>query len=223
MKNKNKALTIDQAFIQALSNTDDYLKGTKISMGELLLDEVMDNELLKPLPIVSFVHGIYKTGKSVQEAFFTKKVIAFFSGTSNLGQEKRKEFAEKMNKDRQFKDRVIEKTIVILDRMDELNKVELLANLFKNLALDHIDMYQYSKLCSYLDRVFVEDLDFLVRNREEQNSLFFEEDIYTFTSAGLVGMRPELDNNGEFKFHYENTQWANDLLDFALKDPLEQK
>jgi len=110
--------------------------------------------------------------------------------------------------------------MVILDRIDELKKSDLLSNLFKNLALNRINLYQYSKLCSYLDRVFVEDLDFLIRNRQAKSDLVFEDDIYTFTSIGLVGMRPELSKDGNLLFHYDNTTWANDLIDFALKDPL---
>lgn len=219
MEKKDKDELLDKAFLKTLSLKEDYLKTVNLSLGELLLDEVLDNELLKPLPIISTVHAMYKTGRTVQEAFFTKKVLAFFVGTSNLSFVRRKEFTEKMNKDKKFKTKVIEKTMVILDRIDELKKSDLLANLFKNLALDRINLYQYSKLCSYLDRVFVEDLDFLIRNRQGKTDLLFEDDIYTFTSIGLVGMKPEL-KNGNLIFHYDNTTWANDLLDFALKDPV---
>jgi len=103
MEKKDKDLLIDKAFIKTLSLKEDYLKTVNLSLGELLLDEVLDSELLKPLPIISTVHAMYKTGKSIQEAFFTKKVLAFFVGISNLPLTKRIEFTEKMNNDIKLK------------------------------------------------------------------------------------------------------------------------
>lgn len=112
--------------------------------------------------------------------------------------------------------------MVIISKLDQLDKVEILANLFKNLILEKIDFNQYSRFCSLTDRIFLEDIEYLVLNQDQNTQVSTEDDrLFVFMGLGLISQRPEM-NNGNLIYHYENTAPANMLLDFGFKEPINE-
>lgn len=87
----------EDAFIEALSRQQDHLTKLNLSVGELILDEIIENDTLKPLPIIGTVYGLYKTGKNISERFFLKKVLKFFTAAGRFTNAKKQRFITKMS------------------------------------------------------------------------------------------------------------------------------
>lgn len=128
---------------------------------ELGIDASLAEGILKDVPIVSSVLAVCKTGMHVREHFFIKKVLKFLLELESTSVEEREAFLYDCNRKGY---NLCETLIILLDDLDELDKSELVANLFKNYLYGHIDYGMFVRLSIFVRRSLVSDLLFLQEN-----------------------------------------------------------
>ena len=82
---------------------------TKVSAGilESIIDEgLLEDGILKEIPILGSIIGLGKTVSSVKDYLFAKKIVGFLSGVANISQEKRNEIISKIDSDPNYKQTV---------------------------------------------------------------------------------------------------------------------
>ena len=101
-------------------------------LAEVGLDAVMDDGILKDIPILSTVVGLYRIGHTIRERH-TIKQLALFVAELNKGcadDRRRKQLLEKLNSDTQKSKQEIEYILVVLDSYLEYEKSQMLAKLY---------------------------------------------------------------------------------------------
>ena len=86
-------------------------------LAEVGLDAVMDDGILKDIPILSTVVGLYRIGHTIRERHEIKQ-LALFVAELNRGctdESKRKQLLEKLNSDTRKSKQEIEYILVVLD------------------------------------------------------------------------------------------------------------
>ena len=100
--------------------------------AEIGLDAVMEDGILKDIPIVSTAVALYKIGSSIKERHNLKKLLAFLNELNNgiLDEQKRKEYQQKFQSNEKFRNQEIEYLLVLIDRYISYDKPQMLAKLY---------------------------------------------------------------------------------------------
>ncbi|OCB70737.1 hypothetical protein B0A79_13895 [Flavobacterium piscis] len=128
MTNNNEN-ELSKSLAQTLSESD--LTKIGIDIAEISIDSILENGVLKDLPIVGSLIGIWKTGVAVNDYRFLNKMMLFLKESSILSESNRKKIIEDLE-DSEYQSEVGEKLIAIIDKLETGSKAKLLG---KTLAL----------------------------------------------------------------------------------------
>ena len=140
------------------STTSPELKNLAVEVAEVGLDQLLDEEVLKDLPIVGGFVRAYKTALSIRDRTFFNKVTRFLIKLNSISDEEKKGFREDIKSDPKLRRRVGETLLLVLDRLDDLEKPEILAVMFKEYLSNGMDFTLFKRLASAIDIAFIEDL-----------------------------------------------------------------
>ncbi len=118
--------------------------------AEIGLDELLEEGILKEIPVVKTLVAIVKTGVAVKQRFFIKKFLVFLkeSKSGDPNSEAAKEFEEKFENDKSFRNKVTEQVLIFIEDLDSLNKSRILAHLFRAYLAKEIDWKRFISLVS---------------------------------------------------------------------------
>ncbi|WP_180904020.1 hypothetical protein, partial [Flavobacterium chungangense] len=90
--------SMSQQFTQELLNPNIDLA---TDYSEIYIDDLIQNETLKEIPIIKTVVGVIKTGISINKFFFAKKLLSFIRefNSGQIDAEKKDKFQKKINDD----------------------------------------------------------------------------------------------------------------------------
>lgn len=227
--------------IQALKDT--ISSGSSMDLikeySELSLDCFLSEGTLKDIPIVNTLYGVYKMGTTFKNLQNLKKITVFLNQLHDVPEQDRSNFLQKLEESDKFRETMFEKILIILERLDETAKAEIIGNLFKLYVMEAIDREKFLRLSGIVERAMLYDLMALHYresrfyrdwdgiqpynlNKESQISLsayglmeqFLEEKRSTrFEASGRSGTEPAL----RFKVSPLGLELANWLL-YDLKD-----
>ncbi len=153
---KNKSTNLDHALLSSIAYTD--LEKILIDFGEIAVDTVITDGIGREIPIISTIIGIAKTTLSIKERILLVKITKFLTVISQIPENERTEFANRIDEDSKERRNIGEKIIVLLDRLDDINKAVLIGNIFSALIKKEITYQTFIRLSSAIDKVIIEDL-----------------------------------------------------------------
>jgi hypothetical protein len=104
------------------------------------IDQVIDNEFLKDIPILGIAFKTYSLAKKISENFFVKKILRFLFHLKEIPKMERVKFVAELETIKQSK-KVSEKILTVLNRLDDVNKASILGKLFKAYVKKYIFSY----------------------------------------------------------------------------------
>lgn len=145
-ENKN----LPDALIQSIKSpaSKEVLK----ELAEAGMDQAFKDGFFKDLPIIGTVIGLFKTGAAVRDALFVKRVGRFLLALDAVPLSVREGFVRKIDTEPEEKKKVSESLLLLLDRMDDMDKPQILARLFVPYLYGHIDLDTFKRLSVALDR-----------------------------------------------------------------------
>ena len=209
----DKMEKLDDTMLETLK-TD--LSGVSADYMEIGLDAILEDGLLKDIPVVNSIILLYKTGVNIRERFLIKKLLVFLTSLSDTTTEERLEFIQKHEKQSA---KIGEELIVLLDRLDHVNKPEYVARLFKHYLNEDINLITYHRLCQIVDRCFIEDLRFL--KEHESSDIVTGIEALSLSNNGLA-VRASFDGgtfdevNYNPKTDYKINELGKLLIKYAL-------
>lgn len=146
----------------------DIICNTKTIASEYLelgIDTLIQDDIIKNIPVVDTAISIFKVGSSIQQAFFCKKLIYFLYNMDDIPSSVRQGFYNKSIKDdKNFG----EKLIYTLDSLDEVKKAEYLAKLYKGYSRGIINYQDFRRLCIALIQLFIDDIEYVRNNADKE-------------------------------------------------------
>jgi hypothetical protein len=103
---------------------------------------------------------------------FEKKILRFLIELEKVLLEKRVGFVSKLNADSKHAREVGEKLLILIERIDDLDKPALLARVFAAYLEQEIDYELFIRLASVIDRALVSDIMRLTSFRKMQHATF---------------------------------------------------
>ncbi|MXV17729.1 hypothetical protein [Hufsiella ginkgonis] len=139
-------------------------KNTLLDIGtdwaEFGLDTLLDGPL-KDIPVFGTILNFGKTGLDISNYYFTKKVASFLFNLSKISRDKRRSFADDLKNSEGKKRKVAERLVIVLNKYDETQKAQLLANAFAAYIenkISHDDFVLLSMALDGLAMVYVRRL-----------------------------------------------------------------
>lgn len=184
---------VDKSLSETIRNSD--LQGVSANIAEIMLDSMLEEGVLKSLPIVGSIIGIGKTAMTIKDQLFLKKIIAFLSGIKNVPQKKRIKMIDFINENKEQRVKVGEKLIYILDKCDDFVDAKYIAQLFRAFLEEEISYQDFLKGSRIIQNIFIGDLEYFIENdtstfegEAHPEEAPTEEDL-PLINAGLLGYR----------------------------------
>ena len=134
--------------------------------------------------IVKIANDIIRLPHFIQQEIFWNKFYKYVIGIKTDSEFSVK-FATKIaNADdrREYASRIIS----IIDKIEEMQKIDFIINATRAFCWDRITRNEFFRICHTVEKVYIDDLDFLMKNYNPQK--YFVEDINAvgLTSYGLM-------------------------------------
>lgn len=183
---------------------------------EVALDYIVDEDIIKDIPIVRSIVGLYKATASIRDRALVKKLVNFVSSFNSVSEEVRQQFQQKMNVDEKFKCKVGEKLLLIIERLDDMGKPSLIALAFQAYMEKHIDFDMFQRLACAIDKSFYPDLMSL-KSIRSPDRLTPQAKLELFNS-GIIELEstPSI-NLSSRNNKYQITELGKALLNYVLK------
>jgi len=150
---------LEESFLSAISNAGG--KDLIQEAAEFTIDSVLQDGILKEIPVVSFAAKLYSVAVGWQGYLFAKKVKQFLTELQSVPEHTRQEFAKRIADDKTLQDRLVDTLLTILNKLDDSQKAPLLARVFAGYVRDEFDFSTLQRLAVAVDRCFVADLHHL--------------------------------------------------------------
>ncbi len=150
---------LEQSLLSTLRQSD--LRSIGANLSEIGIDQLMQDGLLKDIPVVNILTGLLKTSRSIRDHIFLKKLLSFLVSIKDIEPEEREKAIERLESDSAYSQKVGEGLMLLLERLDDLNKPKMVAKAFKAYCRGNINSFQLQRLYYAIDRVLACDLPFL--------------------------------------------------------------
>ncbi|MCI5107908.1 MAG: hypothetical protein MRY76_14455 [Pseudomonadales bacterium] len=125
---------------------------------EFSIDQVLDDSVLKDIPFVGWIAKGLSVSQSISDRIFHHKILRFLYALEDVSSGDKEKFQQKMDSDSDYRDRVGEHLILLLNRIDSLEKTKYLAICFDHLISGHIDYQYFVDLSNVIERSMLSDL-----------------------------------------------------------------
>jgi hypothetical protein len=106
---------------------DDNIKDLLADNSEVLLDSLIDNEILKEIPILGSSLKIIRGVQSIRDRAYLSKIKRFVDHLGEIDDKERKKLIDESNKDKKRRVKFGDAIFTTIEKSDSLLKVEYLA------------------------------------------------------------------------------------------------
>ena len=139
--------------------------------AEIALDSTLKDGLLKDIPVFGWFFKAYSAYHSITDRMFLKKVALFLSGVSEASENEREKFRNDLNNDVEFRKKVGENLLLLINKHERLEKSYLLGKLMAKVIEEKCSNELFLRLAAALDRATVEDLEDLKKHWQSIKNL----------------------------------------------------
>lgn len=128
--------------------------------AELGLDALVEDGLLKDIPVVSTAVAVYKIGKSIHERHHITKLVSFLNEINKgiADEEKREKYREDFTTNEKFRNQELEYILILIDRYISFDKPQMLAKLYLAYLDGKIKWDEFMQYAEVLDRLLPGDI-----------------------------------------------------------------
>jgi hypothetical protein len=137
---------------------DRPLLEASLESAEVIVDAVVNDEVLKEIPVVSIAISICKGIESIRNRVFAAKLQSFVFGLGQNHEVLAAKYRRKIEESPEDARHVGETLFMILERLSDLDKADLLAALFRAYIDNVITSEDLRRMAQAVDMSFMDDL-----------------------------------------------------------------
>ncbi len=144
-----------------LENTLPNSLGTELTtvgsnIFELGVDAVLNDGILKNIPVVNSIVGLFKAGLGIKDYYYIEKLLKFLMEFKNIDESLRLKFISEELSDDSKRKKFGEVMLTLIDKNDDAKKFKLYARVFELHILDHCSYDDAIRLCTMIDRTIMD-------------------------------------------------------------------
>lgn len=114
--------------------------------------------ILSQIEIVDKLIKLYGLYSSIHNDMFLNKIVGFLNGCEKINQGEKTEFGRRLENDADYRKKVGENLLLILDRLDNFDKTEILGKVFAGRYRGEIDEATFFRLAAAICNASITDL-----------------------------------------------------------------
>ena len=150
-----------------------------------MIDTVLKDGVLKDVPILGTIVGVGKCIKNVYDIRFAKKLIAFLIPIKDVPQEKRVKAIQRWEEDENYRGKVGDTLLGMIERCDDTVKAGWLSKLFYELVLKRNYPRLFMRAEKTLSSLSVMDVQAFLNMPNKHYSHIRQEECEPFIGSGL--------------------------------------
>lgn len=172
------------------------IKDPLLDTLEIGVDLLIENDVLKTLPVVKYVATAYNVFDDIKGKYNLNKLAMFLKElhNNNLSYEDVEKYKVSL-KDEKYFNSQLEYSLMLLDRYLDFDKVKILSNLFVSHIDGKITWIEYKKYGEILDRLLPTDFQEFI---EKYNNYVYEEYNDSILRLVSLGLLVETTNNSPY-------------------------
>ncbi len=187
-------------------NTD-----TLQDLAEVGIDSFLNESLLKDIPIIGTITGLYSSANNISNHLFLRKLADFIAG-AKLSEKDRKSILSKLPSEKE-RNKLGERILLVLNAVTEREKAKLMGIAFKAFAGNKIDAVTLNRIFHVLESSLITDLIYFITTGQNVKAV---EDITVLPLASL-GLYAPSDSMWGLGNDYHKTEFGH-LVSFVLFD-----
>jgi len=179
--------SLESSLVSSIAKRD--LTDLTVDLAEVGLDAFLDEGIVRDVPVLATLVGLYRTVGIVRDRILSKKIIRFLVEFGSVPVADREQFVARCAEPNERR-RLGETLILLLDRLDDMQKPEALGKLFAAYVRGRYDAEMFLNLSLALDRTPLSSLKELKAFYESQGprSIHGGEHLSQFAFAGLLNI-----------------------------------
>lgn len=179
----------DSLIINSTDIIGDYL--------ELGVDSILENEILKEIPIFKSLLSVGKISKNIRERNCIKNLVIFINelNSGNIDAEKLRLHQEELKRNSKKAEKELGRVLIILDQTIDNIKASILGKLYKTYINQVIDWDMFIEFSEITNRLYINDLKILALiHNGNMNDTSNRTDLYRverLNSLGVIGLAPK--------------------------------
>ncbi|WP_113922490.1 hypothetical protein [Cognataquiflexum aquatile] len=129
-------------------------------------------------------------GIKTQEWLFLKKILKFFTQLDSTTKKERSDFISKVERNEIYNKKVGLAILLILDKLEDLEKPEIIGKLFAASVKGEIDYQMFLRLSYLVQKLFIPDLNYL-RKINEGSEVDFEKQEELYLSGFMLTLESD--------------------------------
>jgi hypothetical protein len=162
MKNDESKMTRDYEEDIGGALVDSLLKPSVAAHAGALLDVAFSKmtaaAIFSEIPVLDMFGRVYGIFNSVRDDLFLRTIVRFLKGCGNLTEEEKAKFQKQLKTDPASRRRAGENLLLILDRLDNFEKAELIGKVFAAKVRGEIDEDMFYRLATVITNASIVDL-----------------------------------------------------------------
>jgi hypothetical protein len=152
----------------SLKGDNGHLLETVLGIGEIVADVYeVGGEVFSSIPVVGPMFQMVRAANSTKDRILAAKIKRFLEPFTEVRQEDRDKFRERLMQDEAETRRVGEALFLTVDRLTDLDKAKILGCLFVAFLNDQLTSTDLRRMAQAVDISFVDDLAKLVESEGE--------------------------------------------------------
>ena len=180
----------DSLVIDSVDLIGDYL--------ELGIDSVLNDEIIKEIPILKSLLSAGKITKSIRERNYMKNLVIFLNelNSGNIDEKKLKKHQEELNSNPKKAEKELGRVLIILDQTIDNIKSSIIGKIYKEYINQTIEWDLFVEFSEITNRLYVNDLRILkliyagiLSDTSNRTDLYR---IERLNSLGVIGLTPKM-------------------------------
>ena len=157
--------------IKRLSNSleltlkDSDLQNVTIDLAETFSYALLNDGILKDIPIIGTIVGLTKAALSLNERLIIKKLIYFISELNDIDIEKRNKLISEIDNSEKVQIKVGEKLLYIIDKSEDHITAKYIAVIFKSFLNEEISYSEFLRCSTIVQKMFIQDFEQFIETK----------------------------------------------------------
>ena len=142
-------MDIDGKLIDSIESAD--LSPLVADLSEVAIDSLLEDGTLRKIPVIGWMFNMISAAGSVQNQLFARKLLRFLFAFNDVPVADRRRQIAKLVVDQHYRQELGETLLLLLERMNNLKKPEMLARVFRAYLEERISRNQFDSLGHTID------------------------------------------------------------------------
>lgn len=186
---------------------DNNFKDLMTDINEVVLDSFLKDGIVKNIPILGLVSKVINIGNTIQERLYTKKLLTFLKQLEDTKAEDREKEINKIDENENYKTKVGEKLLYIINEADDCEKAGYIGILFKLFLEQTLSYVDFIRCVSCINKTNIIDLNFFIK--EIFIERYINSNIENYLNTGLITQEYKDPMNENYKNNLITHERAN--------------